>query len=394
MNRRWIIAACMVMAAPLAHADASAFEGAANPTGFGALVPPPIPPAGVKPVSPLGNQEPSTFVPPPPPQNFDHGPTVNGVSLMHSSAPPPQSTSPEKFPARNLFKNGQVPSAAGAFGAQTPGFTSVNAKTPSPPPLTARQQARVQAAAIASGLSSQSPTGMTFEDADKGGVSVDSNTIDAAPLTTYRVTLSGVAPNVFISPFPNPRLITTNPAQVKYLAHGHDLVVTVTASAPVGVYVTDANPHAPMIALTLVPKAIPPRTYRLKVPDFRPPIAQPFARQGGQYNQSLVDLLRSVVLGRVPPRFQHSDELPAGQTLGGLQIKPLKAWRSADQEIDEYAATNQGTTASTLSENDFYSKGVQAVVIYPVSNIPAGRSSRIYIVKRLAHNGQGLGEVW
>lgn len=393
MNRRWIIAACMAMAAPLAHADASAFEGAANPTGFGALVPPPVPPAGVKPISPLGNQAASPFVPPPPAPNFDHGPTVNGVSLTHPSAPPPQPTSPAKFPMRNLFKSGQVPSGGG-FGAQTPGFASVNTTTPAPPPLTAGQQARVEAASMASGLPSQSPSGMTFAEADKGGVQVDGDTIDAAPLTTYRVTLSGVAPNVLVSPFPNPRLITTNPTEVKYLAHGHDLVVTVTTGGPVGVYVTDADPHAPMIALTLVPKAIPPRTYRLKVPDFRPPTAHPLARQSSQYNQSLVDLLRSVVLGRVPSRFQHSDDLPAGQTLDGLQIMPLKAWRSADQEIDEYAATNRGASASALSENDFYSKGVQAVVIYPVSNIPAGQSSRVYIVKHLAHNGQGLGGVW
>jgi conjugal transfer pilus assembly protein TraK len=215
----------------------------------------------------------------------------------------------------------------------------------------------------------------------------------AGDTAVYLLKVSGTAPNLIQSPFANPRLLTTSSSSVQFKAHGRNLVVSVTQAGPVGVYVTGDSPGDPMIGLVLDPSPIPPRSYVLDVNGYAPKTG---VQLGQDYVQSVVGFMRSVVEGHVPNDFSQTgkDRLPIDQMFMGVRLHPVREYVSPKQTIVVLQAKNENTKPVRLVENDFYKKGVTAVVIDPEHNLEPGQTTQIYVLSSQAEPSSALLGVW
>lgn len=372
MKRGVYILAMAAMAAGPAMADPSPFAaGAANGSGQFRLPQEPIPNANAAGPSPafksLGTipnaptppaMASTSYNAPPPPL-----PPSQSNARPGSPVPPPLTPAQEK----------QVNAAAGRLPAMMPPANY------SPPPSDAGDAG--------------SPPHLTSKEAMSGTIPVESAEIRARPERTYTVTVSGLAPNVFVTPFANPRLITTQPNLIKTIPHGHDIIVALSPSASVGAYITGANPTDPVVAFAFVPKKIPPRNYRIVIPGFVDNRAPAAPNKG--YGNKVVAVMRDAVLNEVPADWRESKRhIPAIPTPSYLGWSAKGKWIGNRWEILEYTLINHLDKPVTLVENDFYRKGVVAVAMYPKRTLYTGSKTRLFIIEHAPASRRGLGAIW
>lgn len=215
----------------------------------------------------------------------------------------------------------------------------------------------------------------------------------------YLLKVSGTAPNLIQSPFAHPRLMTTSSTSVQFKAHGRNLVLSVTQAGPVGVYITGQSDGDPLIGLVLDPSPIPPRSYVLDVAGYTPTNEHQKEEDGsamGSHVQTVVALMKEVVEGRIPSNFTQTgaNRLPVDQMFMGVRLHPVKQYASPTQTILEMAAKNENTAPARLVENDFYSKGVTAVVIDPVHDLKPGEVTHVYVLTSKGQADSALLGVW
>jgi conjugal transfer pilus assembly protein TraK len=233
-----------------------------------------------------------------------------------------------------------------------------------------------------------------------GTVAVSGSRVEtrAGDTKIYLLKVSGTAPNLIQSPFAHPRLMTTSTTSVQFKAHGRNLVLSVTQAGPVGVYITGQSPGDPLIGLVLDPSPIPPRSYVLDVAGYNPQQegSPGQASEKGAYVQTVVGLMREVVTGNIPGDFTQTgeDRLPGDQMFMGVRLHPVKQYVSPTQSVLELLAKNENTTPARLVENDFYAKGVTAVVIDPVHELKPGEVTHIYVLTSKGEKESALLGVW
>jgi hypothetical protein len=243
---------------------------------------------------------------------------------------------------------------------------------------------------------------MSEQDVRSGSVAVAGVTLDAEPNQTYRITVSSAAPNAIASPFEHPKLLTTSPDAVKFMAHGKDLVVTVTSASPVGVYVTGQDSQDPLIGLVLVPKPIPPRNYVLRIPGYVPlkpvPGMAPTNAAGDATARvpAYVDIMKQALAGATPAGFTAMSQgrFPGDELFLGMRLTPVQMWSAEGQDLVVLSATNTTDQPVHLMENDFYARGVLAVAIAPHRDLLRGQTARVYVLRATSSQATDLLGVW
>ncbi|PKY11832.1 hypothetical protein B1757_02405 [Acidithiobacillus marinus] len=307
-------------------------------------------------------------------------PAFRGVGRIPENAPPPPTSA--AFDAHPAV----TANAAAHMPAQNVPYT--------PPPAGATPTQIHQAAMNTAGYSSAGEVPhMSFAQARKDSTPVTGKTIRVENGVTYGVPVSGVAPNLFVTPFHHPQVIVGNTRYAKRFTHGRDIFIGSTISFPVGIYITGENPEDPVVSLTLIPGKTPAKIYHLVFPGFVPNQA-PSVPDHSAYASQMVALMRDVVMNQVPEDYRQSHRITPLNVAIPLSWAGEKRWVGNHDQILEYRIQNNLSRKVTLTENDFYSRGVEAVSLYPHHLLYPGESTRLYMVETLPPSRHGLGDVW
>lgn len=311
-------------------------------------------------------------------------PAFKGVGRIPEEAPPPPTST-------HFDQVSQQPSPA--VPGQPPVAYPHNGYAP--PPSGASPEQIHQAAMNINGYSIDSGMvpHMSFAQAKKDSTPVVGKTIRVQNGVTYGVRVSGVSPNLFITPFKDPQIIVGSTRYAKRIRHGRDLIISSTLSFPVGVYITGKNPHDPVVSLTLIPSKRPAKTYHLVIPGFVPAQA-PTVPEHSAYSSQMVALMRDAVMKQVPEDYRQSHRIPPLAAAIPLSWAAQMRWVGNHHQIAEYRITNHLNQKVTLAENDFYSKGVLAVSLYPHHLLYPGESTKLFLIETLQPSKHGLGAIW
>ncbi|MDD2750600.1 MAG: type-F conjugative transfer system secretin TraK [Acidithiobacillus sp.] len=294
-------------------------------------------------------------------------------------------------PKQPDIKGGRMPAPMPPLAPGSAPYTPPSQVTP--PPLPASRSTVQQAASNDDGAMSDAPPHMSFKAATIGSVPVSTTDIRIQTGETYAVHVSGVTPNLFTTPFAHPKIMTDSDDYVKSFTHGSNIIVSVTPSFPEGVYITGRNPNDPVASITLIPKKIPARNYKLTFPGFVPAKAPRIADHSA-YASVMVSLMRDAVLNRAPENYRQSRRIPDLMTPVPISWTGLDHWIGGRYQIESYRLTNNLHQKIDLVENEFYRKGILSVAFYPHHKLYPGESTRLYLVAKLPASHRGLGAVW
>ena len=240
----------------------------------------------------------------------------------------------------------------------------------------------------------EEPPHMSMSAALKDGTMVRQQNIRVHSGKTYSIIVSGVAPNLIETPFRHPEMLVTNSKLATPIVHGQNLVVSTTPAFPVGVYVTGKNPHDPMISLTMIPKKIPPKNYRLIIPGFIPSVAPTVTNQGSGYAQRMVHLMRDAALKQVPENYRQSHKRLALPGPGGAFSWAWEfSWVGNRYRVTAYSLENTLGKPVNLMETNFYAPGVLSASIYPHHHLYPDEKTQVFVITKLTAAHGTLGGV-
>jgi hypothetical protein len=405
---RVAIAAVLCIAGISAFAqNANPFVSAAQAPGF---VPPPPPPPQpvtpspvVTPVQPAGSLKPAGSIPPPP-----QPPTHPG--RFDSATVAPNQTPPNPKEAASLaLQRGKKPD---------PVASNVPVVKPAPPapkvdPADERQPIVMPVGQgntnniYLPGSPSITPPAEAFGGGgaviDRAALVRDTIQVQKGEFTaevgkTYRLEASTAAPNLIISPFEEPKLLTSSQDALRFVAHGRNLVVTVSAGGPVGAYITGKNPDDPLVAVVFEPKPVPPRNYTMNVDGVivkkksatdskggRKTASSAVRGSAAEHTQRVVGLVQQVLMEKVPDGFGEvpTKSWPEARSQDGIVAQPIALLSSGEETITTLLVTNTSDRVVQLEENDFYGPGVEAVALTPHREIGPGEAIKAIVLRRV-----------
>lgn len=211
--------------------------------------------------------------------------------------------------------------------------------------------------------------------------------IVVAPNSTELVRISRGYLNRIITPFENPKLLTTNAVEVK--EQGASIFLATSSDKPVGVFILSNDPADTRgISLTLVPARIPPRTITLKWPDdsagFVPASLNGKAKrweESAPYEDKLFELVVAVARGEVPNGYtfgQPTEQLAC--SLPGVSFITGQKLTGSHFSVFVLKATNTGRgTLELLSNAGCNIPGLMLVAPWPRAYIEAGQSTEVFV---------------
>lgn len=381
--------ATIAIAAAVAIGCSAAMAQAENPFVSAAQAPGLTPPPPLPPV-----QKASGGGVPPPTMGRDAGGSQGGIG------------------GRDAAKIAMPKQAGGGGGAlpsipPAPPPPQVQAVTPAfkfPPPPAANN-IYLPSAPPVDGSAPDIVSGAAVPKIDRAALLKDTIAIEGEEFTaergkTYRLTASTAAPNLIISPFDGPKLITTSDNALRFVAHGKNLVVTVASSGPVGAYITGKNPEDPLVAVVFDPKPIPPRNYTMNVDgvivkqkgakvasgkDGQKTASSAVRGNSAEHTQRVVGLVQQVLMERVPEGFGEvpSKQWPESRSQAGIVAQPIAVLSSGEETLTTLFVTNTNAHAVQVEENDFYGPGVEAVLLEPHREIGPGEAIRAIVLRRV-----------
>ncbi len=207
-------------------------------------------------------------------------------------------------------------------------------------------------------------------------LTVESGVTDLVPIARNYL-------NRIITPFDDPKVITVNP--IEFQKEGSSIFVTSASKKPVGIHILPNDPQdSRSISLALVPKAIPPRTIRLKwsgdVTDASFRKAKVW-EESSDYVGTLINLLTETATG-IPTGYaliETSDgitcELPDVDFVIGQRLK------GSHFSVYILLATNTSNRVIEIQGNaGCYHPQLKAVAPWPQAHIAPNESTEIYVV--------------
>jgi conjugal transfer pilus assembly protein TraK len=199
------------------------------------------------------------------------------------------------------------------------------------------------------------------------------------------VPISRNFPNRIATPFKDPVWVDQNSAAIDKL---HSSVyVTPKGDRAIQLFITENNdPNAPVVQLTLIPRAIPGQTLVVQIEGAEGVTAanKPTAREErmpDEYTDQMLFLLREVARNHPPAGFTEENLTAAAANLvGGIQALPEKRFSGAAYDIYRYKLRNVGKERITLTEQSFFQKGVRAVAFFPLLQLSGGQETSVNII--------------
>ncbi len=209
------------------------------------------------------------------------------------------------------------------------------------------------------------------------------------PHSTANIVLpvSGFSPNMLSTPFHHPFLFTAQSKKIlQFSVIGSKVIVSITPSFPVGAILTGKQPGDPAVTLTLLPKKIPARVYRIHIAGWHPnPAHHSSELSNSSRNQHLLSVMDAAARDQIPQGYSRVNRLPAIQVIGQNRYTPTIRYDSSGHSLTIYRITNTSSNPEQLVESDFYHPGVVAVAFWPSGKLFGHGTTKLFLISRLAH---------
>lgn len=199
----------------------------------------------------------------------------------------------------------------------------------------------------------------------------------------FRLTISATNPNMIFIPGDKIKAMTGPMGAMsdKRRSGFGGVMFSTTRTAPFTFYLE--TELGQVVAVTATPIKGDGKVYRLLSSD---PVERPEVRkwESGQPYETLLIALNKAVLTRVMPEgYAPIEPLRDGiNTPAGLSVSPLQAWSGHALRIDQYRVTNSHAYGVALREQDFWRKGVRAVMFEQrAQTLMAGASVSLLVVR-------------
>ncbi len=296
------------------------------------------------------------------------------------------SSAPATSPARTIAARAKLAqtTTAGAVPAPLP---------PALPPSTVAHNRSISATSPAAAMASSYPAtipDLSLKSIQQHAENVRTQQLFMSPTSTRNIAInaSGYAPNVLVTPFRHPTVVTTQVATrnalITFQPFGSRLIFTLSPHYPVGVIVTGEHPSDPAYTFTLVPQDIPGRIYVLHIQHWHaaPPVSAQMSPS--TRNRNLSQVFVAAAQKQMPPGFSPSRKLPPVTIFDHARIVPYARYVSLRYTLNEYRVTNLRGKTVRLSPADFYRKGVLAVSFWPDNHLFGHGQTRLFIVTHRA----------
>jgi conjugal transfer pilus assembly protein TraK len=227
--------------------------------------------------------------------------------------------------------------------------------------------------------------------------------VTVSPGTTVLIEIAIGHLNRIVTPFASPVVHTVSPASTQ--VDGSIVYLATDTGEPLALYVSDAPGSATALSLTLAPRYVPPREIRLTVPGYnrRNPMASPPAEvttgsstmlanaampeiRGGAhpYVAGIVELLRAVAQGRVPPGYGVKKGAGTAKVrcAEGLKLRKTQLTEDPASSVVTAAVRNasQGTLTIDQYACDIDNRIIAALAAWPRKVLAPGEETEIFLV--------------
>jgi conjugal transfer pilus assembly protein TraK len=228
-------------------------------------------------------------------------------------------------------------------------------------------------------------------------------TVSVSPGTTVLIEIAIGHLNRIVTPFATPVVHTVSPASTQ--VEGPVVYLATDTVEPVALYVSDAPGSAAALSLTLAPRYVPPREIRLSVPGYSrrgapassssgaSPTALPVLANttvsdtlGGAhpYVAGIVELLRGLAQGRVPPGYQVKKGAGTAKVrcAEGLKLRKTQLTEGPASSVVTAALRNGGQGTLTVDQYacDIDNGVVAAVAAWPRRVLAPGQETEVFLV--------------
>lgn len=196
--------------------------------------------------------------------------------------------------------------------------------------------------------------------------------------------------NRIVTPFAQPTLktaatlVTEIEQGIVYLATDSD--------RPISVYIHDKGRPYESIALTLVPKDVPPSEVRVTLngynaEDVRRDDLPSFLDGTDQYLTAIADLMRAVARQEIPEGFVlreiHDTQPVPCRTQAGLSLVPAQELVGKELTVLVITVRNTGYDPVLIEESDCQGQGVIAAALHPSRYLLPGEATEMFVGYRL-----------
>lgn len=206
-------------------------------------------------------------------------------------------------------------------------------------------------------------------------------------------------PNRIVTPFKEPRVVTTAAASVE--TSENVIYVAPTGPALITMFLTETGDESVSISLTLQPKKIPPRELRLDLPagvlvrtaDKEKPSLAGERRAGNPraYVARASQVFDELAKGSVPDGFAFSNQAPAPYPVctpgTGYEVSFQAGQYLLGQYQEVYVGRvrNGGSHTATFEEPWCFADGVIAIALWPRATLQPGEIAEIYLSRAIAN---------
>lgn len=330
-------------------------------------------------------------------------------------------TAPAKSPGKGELNPGAAPTPAAGLPADpglvpvSPGGKPVDAKDLMPPapqvapaaePSAASRAAagphrsnqvtvyppKVSAAPLSpaptKGLGAGPSSGFTVD-------VVEPEAIDIQPGVDTIIPISRGHLNRIVTPFAHPKALTVSKATID--PRENVLYVSSDDDSPIVLYLREEGHENPALALTLIPRGIPPRELRLQVgqatlqqirAETTTPAGQAAADRQTGYVDRIRDQFRTVAQGAIPSGFTMRQ--PGVSDPGvfcmdpSLRIATGEVLEGHDRLILVAQAQNISNLPVEVNEESCHQPGVQAVAAWPTPFVKPGMKIELFVARKRA----------
>jgi len=191
--------------------------------------------------------------------------------------------------------------------------------------------------------------------------------------------------NRLVTPFENPRLITSN--DLTHKISGNIVYITTNKSNPLGVYITDKDNADNSISLTLIPKVIPARQINLKIYGLVKKAHVNVETRKWEESRPYVDtlklMMRELAFNKIPSGYnmqKFSGTMLCTQD--GLQLEAKQKMVGSNLDIIVFKATNMTNSHFLINESSCYRPGFLAISTWPKTKLNPSESTELYVIKK------------
>lgn len=205
--------------------------------------------------------------------------------------------------------------------------------------------------------------------------------VEVKPGVTEVIKIARDYPSLIMTPFTEPQVV--DGGKVKLVYAGSNVYVMPTGREAEALFISDKAKPGMVVSLMVVPEDLPAQQITLQMEGYKGTAAQELGDQREKkddYVSSLVDIMREVAQDTPPVGYTESSVDDIEAQMGSLFARPDRRYSGTDRDIFRYQLENRGTTAITVSEQSFYSKGVRAVALFPKIHLAPGESTTLFIM--------------